>query len=271
VAETQPTEVLQADAPAAPPRRKRRIGWVIAGIAVIVLIAGLIIGDLAARAYATNLVRERIAAVLNLPAGTPVGVELGPGSILLQAATGAIDRVDVAVDELTFGEITGSATIAATEVPIDTSRPVDRLRIGVTVAEDQVQNLAGFLSGTPLQSIALEGDKVRVAAEFDLVFLQLPVEVDLAPSAVDGGISFDPTTIYLDGEQISVDDLRAIPGVSELAGTLLASRDFCVAGYLPQALTVTDVDVVDDALVLAIRGDGAALSGPGLSTNGTCP
>ena len=39
---------------------------------------------------------------------------------------------------------------------------------------------------------------------------------------------------------------------------------------LPTALTVVDVDVEGDALVLAIDGAGAALGGDGLTTLGTC-
>jgi len=58
--------------------------------------------------------------------------------------------------------------------------------------------------------------------------------------------------------------------VSALAGQLLASQTFCVAEYLPQALTLTDVDVVGETLVLKINGDGTALGGPEIATMGVC-
>ena len=65
-------------------------------------------------------------------------------------------------------------------------------------------------------------------------------------------------------------DLRASPEFAGIAGQFLQSQDFCVASSLPKALTITDVDVVGSNLVIAINGDGTALSGPGLSELGVC-
>ena len=104
-----------------------------------------------------------------------------------------------------------------------------------------------------------------------VIFFTLPVTVGLAPSASEGGITFDPETLTLDGQAVSIDDLRSNPLVGGLASQLLASQDFCVASYLPKALTISEVVVVGSDLVITINGDGVALDGPDLSTNGTCP
>ena len=72
----------------------------------------------------------------------------------------------------------------------------------------------------------------------------IPVAVDLAPGASDGGITFDPVTVYLGEDPISVADLRNSPEFSALAGDLLRTQTVCVANSLPQALTVDDVKVV---------------------------
>ena len=66
-------------------------------------------------------------------------------------------------------------------------------------------------------------------------------------------------------------DLRESRELGALGGELLDSRDFCVARYLPQALSVADVDIVGTDLVVVIEGDGSALDGPGFATLGTCP
>lgn len=271
----QPTEPLPRVefVEAAPPKKRRRwIGWVIAlVVVVVVLVVAFFVGDALARQYATNYVRERIIEVLGLDATAPVDVELGSGSILLQAASGAINEVRVGVDDVTFGDLTGSARIVATGVPIDGAKPVDTLGIEVTVTEDNVRKLAGFLSGIDLTSIELGDGLITVGTDLNVVLFTLPVTVGLAPSASEGGITFSPETLTLDNQAISVDDLRNNPLIGGLAGQLLASQDFCVASYLPQALSITDVDVVGSDLVLQITGDGVALGGPELSTNGTCP
>jgi hypothetical protein len=264
-----PTVVVETPAP---PKKRRRFGWIIAlVVVVVVLVVGFFVADAIAKQVATDMVRDQIRSVLKLDPQTPVDVDLGPGSVLLQAARGSIDRVDVAIDELTFGDVTGAATLTATSVPLDSSRPVQGLGIEVTVSEQNVRKLASFISASELKSIDLQDGLVRVGAEFNLIFFVLPVQVDLATSAVDGGIAFDPTTILLGGEEISVQDLRDSPEFAALAGELLDSQVFCVASYLPQALVIDDVDVVGSNMVVSINGDGTALGDPSLSTLGTCP
>lgn len=255
-----------------PPKKKRRFGWLIALLVVaVLLVVGFFVGDSIARQYATDLVRDRIIEVLKLDKNTDVAVDLGGGSILLQALAGSVNDVTVDVPELTFGEISAAATLTAGGVPLDTSKPVEKLGITVTVTEEQAQALKSFLSGIELKSIELGKGVISVATDFDVLgFLSIPVAVDLAPSATPGGISFEPKTIVLDGNEISVADLTANPLVSALAGQLLQSQTFCVAEYLPQALTIQDVDVIGEELVIQINGDGTALGGSAISTMGVC-
>jgi len=255
-----------------PPKKKRRFGWLIALVIIaVLLVVGFFVGDSIARQYATDLVRDRIIEVLKLDKNTDVGVDLGAGSILLQAIGGTVNDVTVDVPELEFGDISAAATLTAGGVPLDTSKPVEKLGITVTVTEEQAQKLKTFLSGIDLKSIELGNGVISVATDFDVLgLLTVPVAVDLAPSATAGGISFDPKTIVLDGNQISVEDLRSNPLVSALAGQLLQSQTFCVAEYLPRALTLEDVDVIGNELVIKINGDGTALGGKEISTMGVC-
>lgn len=267
--EVTPTVVL-VEAP--PPRKKRRWGWIIAlAIVLVVLIFGFFVADAFAKQYATSYVRDRIVQVLGLDPQTPVDVDLGGGSVILQAITGSIDEVNVQIDEITFGDLTGSAQITARNVPLDGSQPVEKLGIVVTVTEENVRKLAGFLSGLELQSIELGDGLIRIATEFNLFIFTIPVAVDLLPTAKDGGINFDPQTVLLGEDEISVADLRASPQFRALAGDLLNSQQFCVANFLPTALTIDKVDVVGTELVVSINGDGTALSDPGLSQVGVCP
>jgi hypothetical protein len=272
---TPPVEtavVERVETPPVEPKRKRRFGWIIAlAIVVVVLVAGFFVADAVVRQIATGYVRDRIVSVLSLDPATPIDVDLGSGSMLLQAARGSLDELSVHADEITLGDITGEVELSATGVPLNSSAPLNTLGITVTVTEQNVRKLASFLSASELKSIDLQDGVVRVGTEFNLIFFTLPVSVDLLPSAVEGGISFDPVTIVLGDQEISVQDLRDSPEFRALAGELLDSRDFCVASYLPEALTIADVDVVGSDLVVVINGDGLALGDPALATLGTCP
>jgi hypothetical protein len=210
-------------------------------------------------------------SVLNIDPQTPVKVDLGGGSIILQAITGGIRTVTVDVQSLSFGELTGSAHIVATNVPLDSAKPLDKLGIVFTISEDNVRTLGKFLSGLDLKQIDVGKGVIRIGTEFNLIFFTIPVSVDLKPSAKDGGISFEPKTVILAGNEISVADLRANPQFRALAGDLLKSQQVCVASYLPKALTISDVHVSHSNLVVTINGDGTALGGSGLSTLGSCP
>lgn len=271
----EPSQTLVMEVPPEKPAKRRRRWWMGALIAlvitVILLLIAFFVGDALARQYATGLVKEKIVAALKLDPTAAVDVNLGDGSILLQAAAGSLDDLRVHIPEFVLGEVTGEAEITATGVPIDTSKPLATMGIEVTVDEANVQKLSGYLSGVDLTSIELRDKVIRIGTNIDVLLTNIPVAVDLAPSATDGGISFEPVTVLLGDQQVSVADLRAIPGISGIVGNLLGSRTVCVASYLPQGLTVEDVTVVGTDLVVSINGDGVALEGAGFSQQGTCP
>jgi hypothetical protein len=255
------------------PTRRRRLGWLIAiPLGAAIIIGGLVVGDAIARQYATDLVRVRIIEALKLDKNADVTVDLGTEPFLLQAIAGSLNTVTVNVAELSFGEITAAATMTAVGLPIDMTQPVEKLAISVTITEDQVQKLRSVLSGIDLTSIKLGDGVISVATEFNVFgLLQLPVAVDLVPGAINGAISFEAQTILLDGNEISVADLRANPLVSALAGQLLASQTFCIAEFLHESFAIADVAVEKNQLVITITGDGAVLAEPEISIMGVCP
>jgi hypothetical protein len=278
--ETSPTEQAETavldptlvETPA-PKKRRRWIGWLI-GLAVLVvlLIVGFIVADSFARQYARDLVREQIIQVLGLPADTAIDVGLGEGSLILQALRGSIDEVTVGIDSFTVGPITGSAQLVATAVPLDSAQPLDTLGITITIPESEVRNLAGNFSGLELESIDLGDGLITIGTEVSILsFITIPLSIDLEPTAIEGGISFDPKVIRAGEDEISVADLRSNALFSSIAGDLLNAQDFCVADSVPQALTIDEAAVVGSSLVVRLNGNGAALGGPAMSTFGTCP
>lgn len=256
----------------APKKRRHPVRLVVILLIVLVLlVVAFFVAEGFAKRYATGYVKDSIITVLKLDPKTPVDVDLGSDSIILQAITGGIDRVIVDVPAVSFGELSGAAHIVATDVPFDSSKPLDTLAITVTISQENVRKLAKFLSGLDLNKIDVGNGVITIGTDLNFLFFTVPVAVDLAPSAKDGGISFDPKTVKLGDNEITVADLRGNPEVSALAGDLLNSQQLCVASYLPKALTVDDVRVVKTDLVVTIDGDGTALAGNELSTNGTCP
>jgi len=260
-------------APASPAKKKRR-GWLIALIVVAVLLVlgfvAFFVADAYAKDYAKGYVRDRIVAVLGLPDDAEVEVDLGGGSIILQALAGRISTVDVEVPHLEFGALVGSADLHAEGVPLDESAPVEVLRVDFAVDETDVSALADNLSGLELTSVELEEPEIVVASSFALFGFELPIGMAILPSAAEGDLVFSPTRITLGDDEYTAAEVMENPFFAVLAGPLLQQQSACIADQLPVAFELTDAKVTGEELVLTIRGDGAALGGPGLSTPGSC-
>ena len=262
----------EAAGPLVRPRKKRRRWpWVLGGILVVVgilLTIAFFVAEGYAKDYAREYIKERIIAVLGIAEGTPVTVDIGDDSVLLQALAGKLNQIDVTAELVTFGILKGAATVHAEGVPLDQAAPVEALAITFAVGEGDVGALAGNLSGAQLQSIVLEEPEIVASTTFNIFGFQIPVGMGIEPSADNGQIVFTPTSIRLGDENYTAESLRATFG--GFADQLLQQQSFCVAENLPAALTIVDVAVVEKTLIVKIDGDGAALGGPDLSTPGTC-
>ena len=172
VQEQAATEVVEPvaaepDAPAgpvaAPKKKRRRWPWVLGGILIvlgILLTIAFVVAEGYAKDYARQYIKDHIVAVLGIPEGTPVTVDIGDGSVLLQALAGRLNEIDVTAEEVTFGILKGAATVHAEGVPLDQTEPVEALTVTFAVAEGDVAALAGNLSGMQLESIHLEAPEI---------------------------------------------------------------------------------------------------------------
>lgn len=266
---TPPAE--QAVAPA--PVKKRR-GWIVAlvivGVLLVLGIVGFVVGEAVAKQYAREYVRERIVEVLQLPADTEVDVDLGGGSIILQALAGRVDTVDVHVPEGTFGSLTGSVRLHAEGVPLESADPVDALAVDFAIGAEQLATITAGDDPAAAPDVALVDGEVAFSSEFELFGAAIPWGLTLLPSADAGALVLSPTTFTL-GEQTfeaGVDDGSFL---GQIAAAFLQPQTLCVAAQVPQALVLTDAAVDDDELVLTFTGDGAALGGPEFQALGECP
>jgi len=266
-----PTATVEPHPASTPPRTKRKRGRIVL-ISVLVLIVLLVVGYFVAekmvRDYAEGYVREQVVTALELPSGDGVGVDLGKGSFLLQAATGAITELGITVDDFTLGDISGSATAVAHHVPLDSAAAVGELAINVDINEDQLTALSDSLSGSNLDGVEIDGQNIRINASFKVLSVNIPISVALLPGAENGELVFTPVDITAAGQQLTADELR--DGLfGGIATPLLTTRSVCIASELPAALRLDDVAVVGNNLVVTLDGDGAVL-GEGLATRGTC-
>lgn len=265
-----PTEP-PADTAVVPPKKKRR-GWIIAlvvvGALIVLGVVAFLVAEAIAKDYARDYVRAKLVEVLQLPADAEVDVDLGGGSIILQALAGRIQTVDVDVPDATFGALTGTLRLHGEGVPLDETAPVDTLRIDFAIGADDLAALSEDPATAP--TFSFEGEQVALGSEFELFGAVIPIGLTLDPSVAEGALVLTPTSLTI-GEQTFEAGSEDGSFLGQIASALLQPQTLCIAGSVPQALVLEEAAIDGDELVLTFHGDGAALGGPELATPGTCP
>jgi hypothetical protein len=253
-----------------PPRRRRGrlIGLIVALMVVVLVVVGGVAGEAFARQYATARVRSETVTALSLPNGNGVHVDLGGGSLLVQALTGRIDSVGVRIDELALGAVTGSAVLTGHGIPLDQSAPTTSVRVDVSVPAENLKALLGSVASVSGATVTLVKDAIRVETSVTVLGQKVPLVATIRPSARNGQLVLTPTSISVGGLRVSPEQLQAIGGGTGTRTPLAAT--ICVAKYLPKALVLHGVSVSSSSLVLAVTGESVVLGGGELATKGTC-
>ena len=254
-----------------PTRTRRRVWpWVLLGVALVLLVPAVVAVEVFGRGFAESQIEQQVRSALDVPDATPVEVELAGGSLLWQALSGRVDRVDITIDELALGPLTGDLTVVAKGVPLDQNAPTESLEVNYLVPESALAAIADHLSGVEIQDVALDGPEIVASGEVSLWVMTVPLALGLTPGAQDGALTFTPTSVRVGDTNFELAALADDPFWGQLARTITQTQSLCIADQLPKALTLTSVEVDGDELRIELEGSGAALGGSAFRTNGTC-
>ena len=254
------------------PRKKNRgrRPLIVLLVVVIVLIAGFFVADYFAKKYAESYVRDQIASSLGLPSTAPVTVDLGSGSILLQAATGRITDVTVRINPIVLDGLAGSATMTAHGVPLNQATPVQSLDVKVYVptstASTAISRVPELAKLKP--TVKITGNHVAVAGTVYVFGFPQSVGAALTPKVTKGVPGFTIKSASFDGATVSASLLnRYLPGLTTL---LESGTSLCIADQLPKSFTLTAIALKGQTIVSTFTGDGVALDAAKLAQKGTC-
>jgi hypothetical protein len=253
-----------------PKRRSRWVGPVIVFIVIVgLLTAAFFVVDNVARGYAANLIETKVRSSLDVPATTPVHVTIGGTSVLLQLAVGRFDQVDIAITNLSVGDLSGDATLTARGIPIDQSKAIDSARIVFSADQAQLQKLLAGIKGVPVSTIAVKSGSVQLGGTINLLGIAVPVGVAMKPAAVDGQLALTPTSVDVAGKTLTPAEITSSLGA--VGGALVATQQICVASLLPKNFVFDSIAVKGDSLTLGVTAKSVVLSSGLLSTKGVCP
>ncbi|MCU1635209.1 MAG: hypothetical protein JWQ68_448 [Cryobacterium sp.] len=245
---------------------KRGVGGLVAAsVVLLALVGAYFIADSLLRGYAERRVKQEITS--NLPdnvTGDPA-VSLGGISVIAQYLSGRFERVEVRAPELRVDEAVVSVHLVATDVPVDTSRPVGSIRGTVDLGEDSVNALltAAAVPGKPVLTLG-NGEVTYIGS---IAALGFPIEyrATAVPEAQGGSVVFRPT-----GAEV-------VTGVGSLDLSGMLQRilgqqpiSICVAEYLPLGVELTGVDVTPERARITLHAPALVLSPDALRTLGSC-
>ena len=248
--------------------RRRGRGWIGLGVFLVIMILIVVALDNGARWYVGNLIKSTARSSLSLADSTPVTVKIGGTSVLYQAVTGRFERVDVAIDTLGIGDLSGKATLTAIGVPLSRSKPIDSARVVFVASPEDVKKLLVGFTGLPVTSVKIASGTVQLGTTIAALGVSVPLAIDFVPSAVDGQLALTPKSVAVNGKTVTPAGLRATFGA--LAEPLLATQKLCVAKYLPKQLPLDSATVTGSSLQLAVFGRSVTLSTALLTTKGVC-
>ncbi|MET4781926.1 DUF2993 domain-containing protein [Glaciihabitans sp. UYNi722] len=253
-----------------PKRKSRWVGPVIVLVIIVSLLtAAFFVVDNFARGYAANLIETKVRSSLALPKSTPVHVTIGGTSVLLQLAGGKFDQVDIAIDALSVGDLSGDAVLTARGIPVDQSKPIDNAHLVFTANQEQLQKLLVGIKDVPVSTVAVKSGSVQLGTTITALGLSVPVGIALTPAAVDGQLALTPTSFDVGGKTLTTAEVASTLG--PVGGALVTTRQICVASLLPKDFVLDSIAVKGESLSLGVTARSIVLNSQLLSTKGVCP
>jgi len=237
-------------------------------IVIVVLAAVLVVLDGIARSAAQNLIQTTVRSSLAIPASTPVAVTVGGASVLLQMATGSLERVDVSAPRLALGDLSGQVKLTALGVPVEPGRPAENARVVFALGQVGVQKLLNNLSPLPIKSVAFYSGAVTLGGVVTVFGAAIPIQIVETPSAVDGQLVLTPTSVAVNGKRLSPAALTRSFG--SLAAVLAHPQRFCVANVLPKGFRLDRASVSGSSVRLVISAQSVILDEQLFSSKGVC-
>jgi hypothetical protein len=253
--------------PQAPAPRRRRPRWLrlllAIGIPVVVIVVVLVVVDTAARAYAEQRVSDEIEK--NLPADIrgEVRTHIGGFSVLQQYLSGSFQRVELDAPKLVVQGAPLSATVVATGVPADFSKPIADATGTLRIDQTSLNTLVKIPGATG--DITLGDGTIGYDGKIDLLGLPVGYTVTATPEAAGSQVLLKPDKANL---TTGAGDVN----LSRLLQALTSQGPFpvCAAQYLPAGVQVSDIRVTPGHATVELTASDFVLDQKFLNSKGSC-
>ncbi|WP_431280050.1 LmeA family phospholipid-binding protein [Leifsonia poae] len=284
MSDTQPTEPLNtglpepeqppAGAPEPPhpggdtvaqPRAKRRwlriLLWVL--IPIVALVALFFVADGIARAYAQDRVASEIEKGFPDTVSGDVSVSIGGASVIQQYLSGSFDRVELDAPKLMVQGAPISASVVATGVPTDFSKPVANLDGTLGVSQDSLNKLVSIPGITG--DLKLGDDVVTYDGTADILGLPIGYQVSVSPEAAGKTVLLQPVDAKVTAGSGAIDLSTLVKALTDRGPIPV-----CVAQYLPEGVQVNEITVTPGHATVQLSAEDFVLDDKTLQSKGSC-
>lgn len=262
MSDTSPTEELPGQAPRrARPRWLKPLLWTVIPIAAV--IALFAVADIAVRAYA----EQRVAAEIekNLPSDIEgdVSVHIGGLSVIQQYLSGSFERVELDAPHLTVQGAPLTASVVATGVPADFSKPISSAVGTLSISQDSLNKLVTIPGTTG--DITLGSGTLGYDGRIDLLGLPVGYTVSARPEAAGKTVLLHPEKASLKTGSGNVDLSRLLQSLTDRGPFPL-----CAAQYLPAGVEVSGITVHPGRATVSLTARDFVLDERFLDSKGSC-
>ena len=241
-------------------------------VAVVVLVGVFVVADVVLRGYAQDRIASEIDAGLPENVTGDVEVAIGGTSVIFQFLTGSFDRVALTAPALTVDGVPASVSIVATGVPTDTSKPIGHVTGAIELDQPALNALlqtalaeADAAPAARDAEVTLGTNELTYAGELSGFGLTIGYQATATPSVTDQDLVLTPIDAQVTSGAGSLD-------VSGLIDLVLGDEPIsvCVAGYLPQGVTLSDVQTTPERARITLESSTLTLTEQSLTTLGAC-
>lgn len=266
----QPTEILPEPA-ATPgpvsartrrPRWLRVLLWVL--IPLVALVVLLVVADVVARAYAEQRVSSEIEKNLPSNVSADVQVHIGGVSVLQQYLAGRFERVELDAPSVRVNGAPLSASIVATGVPADFSKPISDATGTLSISQASLNTLVTIPGATG--DITLGDGVLGYKGSIDLLGLPVGYAVTATPKAAGDTVLLQPDKASLDtGSGSDVNLTRLFQALTDRG-----PFPVCAAQYLPDGVTVSDIAITPGHATVTLTASDFVMNEKFLHSKGSC-
>jgi hypothetical protein len=265
----QPTEILPGPAPAGEPAARRRrprwvrvLLWTLIPLAVLAVL--LVVADVAVRAYAEQRVASEIEKKLPSNVSGEVQAHIGGVSVLQQYLSGTFDSVELDAPKLTVDGAPLSASIVATSVPADFSKPIGQATGTLSISQASLNTLVTIPGATG--DITLGDGTIGYDGSIDLLGLPVGYSVTAKPEAAGDTVLLQPDKASLStGSGSDVNLTRLLQALTDRG-----PFPVCAAQYLPAGVQVSDITVTPGHATVTLTASDVVIDEKFLHSKGSC-